>query len=255
MEFLIVFYLMSFAGWILESIYANMKDGKWQNRGFLYGPLCPIYGIGGIGVYLFYLFSDIRSTPLLFCIFALGSAVLEYMVSFVLEKVFHAVWWDYHYMPLNLNGRICLPASLCFGLIGTTIYVFGIPFYERHILAYAKTNQTIIFTGLLVLVYITGMDTAFTLASITKAIQLLETLSVQMSDTINFHEEQFRKKKKMIKNAVLVKMPEELSENIIIRIPEIRKMEQRQLLNIKKFSVAKIERKKKKLLEILGEKD
>ena len=255
MEFLIIFYLMSFAGWVLESIYANMKDGKWQNRGFLYGPLCPIYGIGGIGVYLFYLFSDIRSTPLLFCIFAIGSAVLEYVVSFVLEKIFHAVWWDYHYMPFNLNGRICLPASLCFGLIGTTVYAFGIPFFERYILTYAKTNQPFVFLLILIIVYITGMDTAFTLASITKAIQLLENLSVQMSDTINFHEDQFRKRKEKIKNIVLYKVPGELSENIIIRIPGIRKMEHRQLLNIKRFSASKMETKKKKLLEILEKKD
>lgn len=66
----------------------------------------------------------------IFLIFALGSAVLEYTTSWIMEKFFHARWWDYSNLPLNLNGRICLPASILFGVMGILILKYALPFME-----------------------------------------------------------------------------------------------------------------------------
>lgn len=126
--------IFSFLGWVYESIYCTLKEKTWQNRGFLFGPICPIYGFGATGAVI--LFGRIipaltnRTEPPIWQIFLIcmiGTAVIEYSTSYVLEKCFHAVWWDYSHVPMNINGRVCLPASLAFGFAGCIIVHFVFP--------------------------------------------------------------------------------------------------------------------------------
>ncbi len=135
-RFFVEFIIFSLAGWIYESIYCTIRNGHWQNRGFLFGPVCPIYGFGAMSVRLlayFVVFDPGKSIPLwqFFLGFMAGSAVLEYVTSWGMEKLFHSRWWDYSDMSLNLNGRICLPASLLFGLAGTLGWVYIIPILPK----------------------------------------------------------------------------------------------------------------------------
>ncbi|WP_130836563.1 putative ABC transporter permease [Lachnoclostridium sp. Marseille-P6806] len=131
------FILFSFLGWIYECIYCAVRTGHWDNRGFLYGPVCPIYGCGVTALLLLRAFtapdSGFALLPLwgVFLISMLGSAVLEYLTSFVLERHFHARWWDYSNVPLNIHGRICLPASVGFGAAGVVLMRWVLPFFER----------------------------------------------------------------------------------------------------------------------------
>ena len=116
-RFFVWFVIYGCMGWIYETVYCIIKSGKWENRGFLYGPMCPIYGVGALGISVVYeyLRSEGGGQPpwwQVFVIAFLGSMVLEYSTSWLLEKLFHAYWWDYRDSPLNINGRICLPASL-----------------------------------------------------------------------------------------------------------------------------------------------
>ncbi len=126
---IILFTLCSLAGWVYESIYAIVTTGKWDRRGFLYGPVCPIYGVGVVGIVLLaQAFNMLVGIPYdwwqVFLISFLGSMGLEYLVSWLMEKAFHAYWWDYSAMPLNINGRTCVPAGLLFGAGGVlAIYV------------------------------------------------------------------------------------------------------------------------------------
>ena len=126
------FIIYSFFGWIWESVYCTIREKHWADRGFLFGPICPIYG--SCVIVLTLLFSFIRSHfsegfpvwgVFLICLF--GSAIAEYGTSYFLEKRYHMRWWDYGYMPLNVNGRICLPVSIAFGLTGVLIVNFVIP--------------------------------------------------------------------------------------------------------------------------------
>lgn len=109
------FIIYAFLGWCTEVIYATTKTGKFVNRGFLNGPICPIYGFGVLLVLL--LLSPLKQN--LFILFA-GSALLttllELVTGFVLEKLFHTSWWDYSSEPFNIKGYICLRFSLIWGV-------------------------------------------------------------------------------------------------------------------------------------------
>ena len=138
------FVIYSVVGWLWESTYCTIVERTWQNRGFLYGPYCPIYGTGIVGIMLLWHHVLEQGTAPawyeVFFVVMVGSAVLEYVTHWALEKLFHAYWWDYSNMPLNLNGRICLPASTFFGLGGLlVVYVL-----------YEPTNRIIVATDPLV---------------------------------------------------------------------------------------------------------
>lgn len=107
-----VFY--SFSGWCLEVLYYFKNERRFVNRGFLYGPFCPIYGFGV--VFLVTFFSAYKDN--IFLLFLLGfffTSVLEYFTGLFLEKTFKSKWWDYSDDPLNIQGRVCLPYSLLWG--------------------------------------------------------------------------------------------------------------------------------------------
>lgn len=129
--------LYSLLGWIYETIFCTIKSGKWENRGFLYGPICPIYGTGALLIIIIMTATggvDSSIAPWqVFVISVLGSAVLEYVTSFTLEKLFHAVWWDYSDWPLNLGGRISLFSSLGFGAGGLLIVYVLAPATDRMV--------------------------------------------------------------------------------------------------------------------------
>ena len=130
-----LFLIYSMLGWVYETIYCTVRTGKWQNRGFLYGPVCPIYGSGAVAI------SFVRDLFLtgtqnfviwqIFVISVIGSAVLEYVTSLVLEKLFHAMWWDYSDLPFNLHGRISLFTSLGFGVAGILVVCYIAPVTEQ----------------------------------------------------------------------------------------------------------------------------
>ena len=112
----LIFIIYSFAGWCMEVLISLVLRKKLINRGFLVGPICPIYGVGAL---LLSAVLDANEPPLvIFCVAFVGSAVLEYLASFVMERLFRVRWWDYTERPFNLNGRICLESILSFGIIG-----------------------------------------------------------------------------------------------------------------------------------------
>lgn len=127
-EFFKLFYcfmIYCLVGWIWETCYVSIKDGKLVNRGFLNGPIIPIYGCAATGIFLAFfnpvmmnLASEksVKSYIIVFFLGAVVASALEYITSFSMEKMFHAKWWDYSNRPLNLNGRICLPVSMFWGL-------------------------------------------------------------------------------------------------------------------------------------------
>ena len=109
------FLLYSFLGWLSETLLYMLRDGKVVKRGFLFGPLCPIYGFGCC-LCILLLYGKIRNPFLLFLAGMGITSGLEYITHFVMEKVFHAMWWDYSNRRFNIRGRIYLKGCLLFGL-------------------------------------------------------------------------------------------------------------------------------------------
>lgn len=124
----ILFLIYSFLGWIIETTWTLIVEKKFVNRGFLIGPVVPIYGTGGMLIYLLAgLF--MKKPIILFIMSMLVCSLLEYFTSYVMEKVFKTRWWDYSKRKFNINGRICLFNILCFGVMSMIIVYVANPFF------------------------------------------------------------------------------------------------------------------------------
>ena len=176
-QYFVEFIFYSFLGWVWESFYCTIKEHHWQDRGFLFGPYCPIYGSCIVGAEI--LFTHVIKTdmqelsfPVIFIIAYLGSAIAEFGTSWVLEKRFHARWWDYSDMPLNIQGRICVPVSICFGVAG----VFCVRVLIPWMTGLHQEIPGLVYEGLaLVLAAVFGADYALTEASLNALLKRIET--------------------------------------------------------------------------------
>lgn len=118
--YFLLFMVYSVAGWIMEVTCKSFEAKKFINRGFMIGPYCPIYGWGAIFITIL-LKRYISDWIVLFFMSMITCGILEYLTSYVMEKLFHARWWDYSRRKYNINGRICLETLVPFGLLGLTI--------------------------------------------------------------------------------------------------------------------------------------
>lgn len=122
----ILILIYSFLGWIVEVLYAYYKRGHFVNRGFLYGPFCPIYGISITAIVT--LLKPLEQNVFIIFIGSVAITTLaEYFTSSILEKFFDSKWWDYSNKKFNLKGRICLSFSLLWGIAGTIMYTLVNP--------------------------------------------------------------------------------------------------------------------------------
>ncbi len=114
-EALSVFFIYAFIGWCTEVVYATLRHGKFVNRGFMIGPVCPIYGLGVLSVVMF--LEPIKDYwGLLFIASMLFTSLIELIGGFILERLFNEKWWDYSEEPFNLKGYICLKFSIMWGV-------------------------------------------------------------------------------------------------------------------------------------------
>lgn len=119
--YFLLFFIYSVLGWIVETITCSYYEKKIViNRGFLIGPYLPIYGSAAILMIIF--LTEYKSDPfVLFCMASVYASLLEYFTSYIMEKLFHARWWDYTNEKFNIDGRICLKNCLLFGLLGFVV--------------------------------------------------------------------------------------------------------------------------------------
>lgn len=125
--YMCLFFTYAVLGWIMEVTLGIIQDKKFVNRGFLIGPYCPIYGAGGTAI-TFFLQKYVDAPLVLFCVAIVICGVLEYLTSYIMEKIFKARWWDYSKKKFNINGRICLETIIPFGLLGCLIMYVLNPF-------------------------------------------------------------------------------------------------------------------------------
>lgn len=114
-QIVMFFFIYGFIGWCLEVCYHAIETGKWANRGFLNGAICPIYGIGVVAI--LYLLEPISEFgPLLFVGGVVLCSAIELITGYIMEKIFHQRWWDYSNERFNFKGYICLKFSLYWGI-------------------------------------------------------------------------------------------------------------------------------------------
>lgn len=158
----LLFFIYSFVGWLWETVYCSIKAKHFVYRGFLVGPITPIYGFGILGV-LYFIEPFQSNLVLLYVLSTILVTILEYLTSFGLEKLFHATWWDYHDVPLNINGRVALPVSLFWG-VGCVLIVKVIHphilILERFLAEHFSFYLPVILIGLIM------MDLGYTLANL-----------------------------------------------------------------------------------------
>ena len=172
------FIVYSFIGWVIEVVFHVVVAGKIINRGFLNGPVCPVYGFGMISVLLIYNIVGSSNTVVVFIEGVVFTTLIELVAGFILDKFFHARWWDYSNMPMNLNGYICVGFSLIWGL--AVVFVIKI----AHVFVYSITSgfipKSIGWPVLIAMyaVFITDtVVTALTLIGLNKKLEELDRIS------------------------------------------------------------------------------
>lgn len=139
LDYVLYFFFYSFLGWVVETIYCSIGEKKFVNRGFLTGPLCPIYGTGAVvfGVCLmpFYNKFGYSKWYIILLVVLLGmllADVVEFFTSLIMEKLFNARWWDYSNEKFNIQGRICLKHTLYWGL-ASGIFIYVVQIGRAHV--------------------------------------------------------------------------------------------------------------------------
>lgn len=128
--YVLLFFMVSFAGWIWEAGIYFVTEHTLVNRGVYYGPYLPIYGSGGL--LLWFVLHRLHQKPLwTFCLSALICSSLEYVTSVFLEWKWGVRWWDYEEHFLNINGRVCFIGAVCFGVGGVLLNCWLLPWYMR----------------------------------------------------------------------------------------------------------------------------
>lgn len=132
-EIALLFFIYSFLGWCVEVAFVAVTAGKVTNRGFLNGPVCPIYGCGMIGVLLALLPVE-KNIWLLFLGGMVICSAVELFGGWILDKIFHMRWWDYSHEKFNIGGYVCLAFSFMWGMA----VVFAVKFVHHPIMAVVK---------------------------------------------------------------------------------------------------------------------
>ena len=168
----LIYYAYSFLGWIMEVCVSLYDHHKFINRGFLIGPMCPIYGFGGLLITL--LLNKYANDPfVLFIMAMLICSVLEYFTSYLMEKIFKNRWWDYHSYRFNINGRICLEIMLPFGILAVISFYIINPFLIKYFSLISLTGLKIICAILIIITMIDliiSFNVIFTLKNISNSI-------------------------------------------------------------------------------------
>lgn len=232
-RYIIFYFFFALLGWVWESIYCTAQNQKWQNRGFLYGPLCPIYGFGSIfALFAYDLVNEgilERLSPLqIFIVGFIVSMILEYPTSYILEKLFHARWWDYTDLPLNLNGRTSVPTSIGFGLAAILVMNYLIPMAED---LYFLLPEILVIILPFILVGIHSSDLTLTVINLTNFQKELDEIEENFQERMtqrvdNFYEKKKSFNPKLLRSVVSFKMSERRNKIAKKIIEEIEKIEE-----------------------------
>lgn len=224
-KLIIYFFIYSFLGWILESVYKTIYEKRWVNSGFLHGPLCPIYGVGAVIMILF-LTTFKNNIILLFFVGFIVLSIWEYFVGWLLETLFKTKYWDYSDKKINLHGRICLQTSIIWGLLGVIFIGFIHPRLE--IIMQNVSIQILMYINIILGIYIIT-DTIFSIIKITSINKALEAAE-KISDGIKEKLEELNKLKEI----------EILKQKTTDTLNEIKNITAEKISEIKEVTASKV---------------
>ena len=219
LELLTYFIIYSFFGWVMESIVRSISEKRIINTGFLKGPVCPIYGIGAIIMFLFLNRFEDRLI-LLFFISIIILTLWEYIVGFLLEKTFNMKYWDYSDQKFNYKGRICLVNSICWGILGVVFVKFIHPFVESVI---TKIDVKLVYYIFLILGLVMMIDFISTVVKIKNIKETLDKIEKINKEII----EKLKELRKLKKETKEEEEKRTITESTIEIIEELKKKRNR----------------------------
>lgn len=185
LNYVLMFFIFSAIGWIIESVYCSIGNKKLINRGFLYGPVCPIYGTGALvfEVLVAPLSQPVEKRWLIVVIVGMILAdTVEYLTSYIMEKLFNARWWDYSENFLNLHGRICFKHTCYWGLF-SFIFVYAVSPAYKYAIGFVPQNVRNIAVGIILAVFF--VDLVFTVKAtmdIHKLMKKIDSLRLSLNE-------------------------------------------------------------------------
>lgn len=232
---ILYFFVYGFLGWCTEVAFAACKERKFVNRGFLNGPICPIYGIG-VGIVVQFLMPYKDNFILLYVTSVVLVTALEWVTGFILEKVFHNKWWDYSKMPLNLNGYVCLLFSLIWGVACVAIVELIHPVIHKLLSWFPKPIGIGLIVVLGIAVLVDLYVTVSTILKMNKHLEKMKEIAADLhriSDELgeNIYEnvvevlerrEEWKLKVQEASGEVKERM-QDVSDEVIDRIAELKK--------------------------------
>lgn len=191
------FLAYSFLGWTCETIYCSIGQGKFVNRGFLNGPLCPVYGFGAMAVLVF-LRPIQNNIPLLFLCGMLVTSVIEYITGYLLEKLFATKWWDYSTYRFNIHGRVCLRNSLMFGVLSVVAARVVDPVVRGAIVSlpfWASVSMSAVLLVILLVDLVLTVRTILDINSVLRQFhQLVEQAKLDTAEYLRQSHQEFQQK-------------------------------------------------------------
>ena len=233
-QWILLFFFYCFLGWVWESCFVSAKQHRWVNRGFLTGPLLPIYGSGAI-IILLATIPVAESSVLVFLLGMAAATALEYVTGAVMEKLFKVRYWDYSQQPFNVNGYICLGCSIAWGFFSLAMVWFIHPPVARllcRIPAWCvdplAVLLTVLFTVDVVRSVQAAMDFREVLTRLTEENEDLRRLARRAEVFAAFAEEdlkRFRERTEVEKLLLQQRIQTNLQEK---RVERVRRTQQRQ---------------------------
>ena len=229
--YLFIFFIYSIIGWITETTYTSIRQKKILDRGFLIGPYCPIYGFGAVGGILY--LTQYKDN--IFTVFILGlilACFMEYITSYIMEKIFKARWWDYSDRLFNLNGRICGANAILFGITAIVIIYILQPIIN-YIINKINYKILLILTIILFIVFLTD----FIISSITinKLRKNLSNIEIKKDSTSEI-------KKQVLDALTIIKKNGKTKKNILQKriIKAYPNIDLKKLINIRNDKYEKL---------------
>lgn len=218
-------FIYSFFGFIIETIYTSVPARKFQDRGFLSSPIIPIYGFGAMSVILI-LAPYTKNIILLFVLSFFLTSVLEYITSYVMEKLFHMRWWDYSERKFNIKGRVCLRNSLMFGGLSVILIELIHPYIISIMNLFSRSYLSRLSSIFAVIILIDFTHAVYKSAKYTQISIDINRLKLRYNDRKEDIESLINKLQVRINNLNhrLIKRYPILKEQLLSRLEELRNL-------------------------------
>lgn len=177
--YLSLFFIYAFLGWCTEVVYSVLNNGKFTNRGFLNGPVCPIYGFG-VALVIRFLYPIKENLLILFLGSIILTSSLEWITGLALEKVFNKKWWDYTDEPFNLGGYICLKFSIMWGIACILVVEVIHPIVLRFVGYIPKNIGFILLLSFIITIVVDIVATVRSIAKLNKNLKHVDELAVRI---------------------------------------------------------------------------